>query len=182
MRIPGRACLLAALAVIAAGCSDRPKAPPLVAEAVYQNDAAGVRFLAPEGWPITSRSLLPPGRLEKPVVLVSYTTRRGDKTADFDLVAADVPADADLGRFLVEYRIGAAKWDLKPPAVPVELGGKPTTRYTLARGTGKAEQRREVTAVRAGERVYYFVISFAADDTDLRDQARKSVESATWTK
>ena len=50
MPTPGRAPrLLFPLVLLAAGCADRPKAPPLVTEAVYQNDAIGLRFLTPEG-------------------------------------------------------------------------------------------------------------------------------------
>src|SRR5688572_22928786 len=59
---------VSAVALLALGCSsDRPKAPPLTNEAVYQNDKIGLRFLTPEGWKVTARTDLPPGQLPRPV-------------------------------------------------------------------------------------------------------------------
>jgi hypothetical protein len=183
MRTTGRGFLLAlALAPAAAGCTTRPHAPPLVNEAVYQNDKVGVRFLAPDGWTITSRSDLPPGKLERPVVVVSYVQSQGYKPGEFELVAADLPETADLGDFLTNYRIGPEKWVMKPPPTATTVGGEPATQFVLTRKVGKSEYRREATAVRRGGRVYFFVISFLTTDAEHRDQARKSVESVTWTK
>lgn len=181
MSTPGRGFVLA-LALAAGGCADRPKAPPLVNEAVYQNDKAGVRFLAPEGWSITSRSDVPAGRLEKPVALVSYVQNEGQKPGEFELMAADLPEDADLGEFLAEHRIGPQKWVMKPPPTAVTVGGASATQFVLTRKLGKLEYRREATAVRRGGRVYFFVITFLTADAEHRDQARKSVESVAWTK
>lgn len=176
--LPPLALLLAAL--VGAGCSDRPKALPLAYEAVYQNDKIGLRFLAPEGWTIVMRSELPSGALPKPVVLVGYVQSKGDKPAEFQLLAADLPEDKDLGVFLTEYRIGADKWMPNKAGEPVTVNGTAGTRYVMTRGTGKNEFRREATAFRRGGRAYFFIITFGAADPDRRDQAHKSVESAVW--
>lgn len=181
-RSPGPARLLLPLMLLAAGCSDRPTAPPLVNEAVYRNETVGVRFLAPEGWAVVSRADPPAGQLPRPVVLVSYMHSKGEKPAEFDLVAADVPEGDDPGRFLAEHRIGNEKWAVKGQPEPVVVGGQPATRSVMTRRAGKDEHRREATAVRRGGRVYFFVVTFAAGDAERRDQARKSVESVTWTK
>ncbi|MBX9627109.1 MAG: hypothetical protein K2X82_25125 [Gemmataceae bacterium] len=169
-----------ALLLTLAGCADRPSAPPLVAEAVYRNPAAGVRFLAPDGWEMVGRADLPPGPLPHPVVLVTYIEATGDRPGEFELVAADLPEDADLGAFLAGYRIGGQKWDDNPAAEPVAVNGAPATRYTFTRGKKKGEFKREVTAFRRGGRVYFFAITYGATDPAHRDQARKSVESVTW--
>lgn len=169
------------LVALSAGCADRPSAPPLVNEAVYQNAAAGVRFLAPDGWQMLTRAELPPGPLAKPVVLVSYMEPRGEKPGELELVAADLPEGDDLGAFLAGYRIGGEKWAAPPAAEPVSVGGADGTRYTFTRGKKKDEYRREVTAVRRGGRVLFFAVTYAASDPAHRDQARKSVESVTWT-
>lgn len=179
---PGPARLLLPFALLAAGCSDRPTAPPLVNEAVYRNEAVGVRFLAPEGWSVVSRADPPAGQLPRPVVLVSYMHSQGEKPAEFELVAADVPEGDDPGRFLAGHRIGGEKWAVKGPPEQVTVGGLPATRYVMTRRAGKDEYRREATAVRRGGRVYFFVVSFGAADPERRDQARRCVESVTWTK
>jgi hypothetical protein len=168
------------LVLLAGGCSDRPRALPLSYEAVYQNDKIGLRFLAPEGWTITMRTELPSGPLPKPIVLVGYVQSKGDKPAEFQLLAADLPEDKDLGVFLTEFRIGADKWVVHQTGQPVTVNGTAGTRYMMTRGTGKNEFRREATAFRRGGRVYFFIITFGVADPDRRDQARKSVESAVW--
>lgn len=174
--------LLALLAVAAGGCSDRPKAPPLTNEAVYQNDKVGVRFLTPDGWTAMSRSDLPPGELSRPVVLVAYLLPRGDRPAQFELVAADVPDGTDLGKYLAEHPIGPEKWVVKAGPEPTTVGGLAGSRYALGRAAGKDSIRQEVAAVRRGGRVYFFVATFGTSDVEHRDQARKSVESVTWSK
>lgn len=180
--MPRRLLCLVPLALVAAGCSDRPSAPPLVNEAVYQNAAVGLRFLAPDGWSLSSRADPPPGRLAKPIVLVAYAHVQGTRPAEFELVAADVPEADDLGAFIAGYKIGPEKWTVQPGSEAVAVGGEAATRYKMTRGTGKDEYRREATAVRRGGRVYVFVVSYGAADGDHRDQARRCVESATWTK
>jgi hypothetical protein len=149
-------------------------------EAVYQNDKIGLRFLAPEGWTIAMRSELPSGPLPKPVVLVGYVQSKGDKPAELQLLATELPEDKDLGAFLTEFRIGADKWGVKSGPEPVTVNGSAGTRYVMARGAGKNEFHREATAFRRGGRVYFFIITFGVADPDRRDQARKSVESAVW--
>lgn len=172
----------AALFLVAlAGCADPPSAPPLAGGAVYQSSAAGVRFLAPDGWQMVSRAEPPAGPLPGPVVLVSYLDPSGDQPGEFELVAADLPDGADLSAFLAGYRIGGEKWEPRGVAEPAAVGGTAGSRYSFARGKKKSEYRREVTAVRRGGRVLFFVVTFGASDPAHRDQARKSVESATWT-
>ena len=180
MAHPARAGLALVVALAAAGCSDRPHAPRLSNDPVYQNDTIGVRFLAPEGWSIVSRSELPPGTLPRPVVMATYVQSKGERPAEFELMAADLPDGADLGQYLAENRIGPEKWAVKSAGQPVTVNGVAATRYTLARGSGRNEFRREVTAFRRGGRVYFFIITFGVSDPENRDQARKSVESVTW--
>ena len=169
-----------ALALLAVGCSDRPKAPPITNDPVFQNDKIGLRFLAPEGWPMVARADPPPGRLSRPVVIVSYAQAKGEKPAEFELMAADLPDDADLVQFLADHRIGKDKWDVKPAAEPVKVNGVAGTRYTMTRGSGKNEYRREATAFRRNERVYFFIVTFGAADPEHRDHARRSIESISW--
>jgi hypothetical protein len=175
-----RLIVLLALLLLVAGCAERPKAPPLVNDTVYHNDKIGLRFLAPEGWSMSSRADLPPGTLPKPIILVGYHSKKGD-TAQLELMAADLPADSDLGKFLVENRIGSAVWTLQPPE-KLTINGVEATRHVLTRTASRGEVRREATAFRRGERVYFFIVTFAANDPAARDAARQCVQSANWTK
>ena len=169
------------VAVAAAGCTERPKAPPLTNEAVYQNDKIGLRFLAPEGWAITARSDLP-SSIPRPLTVVSYAATHGGKTADLEVTAADLPDGTDLGAFLAGNQVGAQRWAMKSGPDDVTVNGAAARRFLLTVGKGRAEVQREATAFRRGGRVYFFLASFPASDPDRRDQARKSVESITWTK
>ena len=167
---------------LAAGCTPGPSAPPLTDEAVYENPAVGLRFLVPAGWAVQSRANPPPGALAKPVVLVSYQPPGAPRPADLTVLAADLPADASVEAFLVEYRVGAEGWTVRPPARPVTVNGVSATRYVLTRPQGKDEVRREVTAFRRGGRMYFFLVTFTAADPAVRDSVRSTIESITWTK
>jgi hypothetical protein len=168
------------LLLAASGCRERPKAPPLVNDTVYQNNKIGLRFLAPEGWSVVSRADLP-ATLPKPVILIAYQQNKGDSQGELEVLAADLAEGADLERFLIEHRIGAAAWAVKSPPEPVTINGAEAMRLVLARpNKGKGESRREATAFRRGGRIYFFIITFAAGDGLARDAARQSVQSATW--
>jgi hypothetical protein len=152
----------------------------LANEPLYQNDKIGLRFLAPEGWSLSSRAELPSGALPKPIVLVAYQLTRGDNPAELEVLAADLAERSDLGPFLIEHRIGAAKWTLKPPAEEVTIHGAAGTRLVLIRKSAKGETRREVTAFQRGGRTFFFLITYSANDSAARDAARQSVESVSW--
>ena len=164
----------------ACGCAERPKAPPLVNDTVYQNDRIGLRFLAPDGWSLVTRADPPSSALPKPVILVAYQLSKGQSHSGLEVLAADLAEDADFGNFLIEHRIGAAVWTLKTPAETVSINGVEATRLTLTRQEKRAEMRREATAFRRGGRVYFFIITFAAGDYAARDAARQSVLSVNW--
>jgi hypothetical protein len=64
---------------------------------------------------------------------------------------------------------------------PETLNGAAATRYTQSAPRQKGgELRREVVAFRRPERTYLFVLTYPSTDTQFRDQARRSIESATW--
>jgi len=166
----------------ATGCAERPKAPPLVNETSYQNDKIGLRFLAPEGWSLSSRADLPETPLPRPVILVAYHLSKGGYLSELEVMAADLPEGTDPANVLVEHRIGPVPWVLKPPAETVTINGAEATRHVLTRQVGKGEVRREATVFRRGSRVYFFIITFATGDAPSRDAAHDAVKTVTWTK
>jgi hypothetical protein len=174
--------LCASLLALASACTKRPSAPPLTADAVYQNEEIGLRFLAPEGWQMRSRAIIPPGKLEKPVILVSYQQSKTAKPAEFGVLVSELAADANLGAFLAEYQVGPDKWKTLSAPQPVTVNGMSATHYTMTRMQAKEEMRREATAFRHGDRVYFFLVTFAASDPASRDTIRTSIESIAWTK
>lgn len=175
-----RVLLLAPLALLPA-CSDQPKAPPLTQESVYQNDAIGLRFLVPAGWTMQSRAMLPSGPLPRPIVIVTYQGN-GEKPAEFRLLAADLAENTDLPQFLASHPVGADKWPPQSAVEPVTINESQASRFVLTRSQGKDEMRREVTAFRRGERVYFFLVDYAASDAGSRDTVRTSIESVKWKK
>jgi hypothetical protein len=182
MTLRSAAPVLGLVLLVACGCGERPKAPPLVNDTVFQNDRIGLRFLAPEGWSVVSRADLPK-TLPKPIILIAYQQGRGDSPAEMEVLAADLAEGADLGQFLLEHRIGAVKWTIKTPPESVTINGAEATRLVLSRTPkGKGEIRREATAFRREGRSYFFIITFTASDGLARDAARQSVQSVTWTR
>jgi hypothetical protein len=178
--MPRRLPLALLATVLAAGCTEKPKAPPLTNDAVYQNDKIGLRFLVPEGWVVSQRAELPPGSLAKPVVLAAYQNPKGERPTDLEVLAADLSPDDDTAGFLAEHNVGPDKWAPAGPAAGVTINGVTASRHVLVRQGGKEEYRREATVFRRGGRVYVFLIAYAAADPASRDAARKAVESAAW--
>ena len=166
-------------AALAAGCADRPRAPALTNDAVYEDDRAGLRFVVPDGWVMGLRAVAPPGRLAKPTPLVRYRPPAADRPADLELIAADLPETEDLGKYLAGYQPGGKTWAAAGPPTPVTANGAAATRYEYATAD-KVGLRREVTAFRRGERVYFFLTTYGKADTASRDQVRLAIESVVW--
>jgi hypothetical protein len=177
-----RTLLALPLVALAGGCSDRPKAPPLTDEAVFQDDRVGLRFLVPAGWAVQSRAAVPDGPLSRTVVVASYRRVTGQRPATLEVLAADVPADADLERWLAEHGTGGETWGPRPPVRTVTINGAAATRFGQTRAPGSEEFRRDVTAFRRGHLVYFFVLRHAAADPDIPEAVRSTVDSITWTK
>ena len=175
-----RACLAATVVGLAVGCAEKPRAPALTREAVYRNDKLGLRFAAPDGWPIHSKADLPPGKLAKPVVLVSYLSPKGPVPTWYQVEAANAVPDEELAAFLTANPIGGDRWVTKVPPAKVTVNGVEAVRVVLARTGKPGEMLREVTMFRRGERSYLFVIAYDTADRDSRDQARQSVASVQW--
>lgn len=167
----------AALALAPLGCGTRPKAPALTTEAAYENDAAGVRFVVPEGWVTTGKTTLPPGTYDRPIRLVGYASAAGQ--AELDLYAVDLPAGQDLPGYLDRHAIGADKWAAKGPAKADPVNGTAATRYTQTAGK-KGERTRELTAFARGTRTYVFVLTYPTADGSARDLGRRAVETVKW--
>lgn len=163
------------------GCGDRPAAPVLRDEPVYQHDQAGFRFLVPPGWSQRANASLPAGRLPKEVMLVQYRSLGAGKGAQLEVTAADLPPDTALGTFLAGPAFGVDQW--KDTAAPQKLAlhGVPATRYQYAGRTDKQELVKEVVAVeRPGGRTIFFTGLYAPGDTLAREQIRRIVDSTIW--
>jgi hypothetical protein len=167
------------LGLLLCGCDGRPRAPALQSGPLYQSEREGLRFLAPEGWVQRARAELPPGRYEKPELLVAYT-RVTDRPAEFEVSLADLPEGTDLLKFLTATPTEGVRWQAKGPPEALTVGGVPATRFTLGGGAGKDAQAKEVVAVRRDGRVYFFAGTFPAGDRATRDEVRRSVNSVIW--
>lgn len=172
-------CWPAAALVLAAACSDRPKAPPLTTEAAFQDDRIGLRFLVPAGWTIQSRTAVPDGPPTRTIVVASYRRTAGAKPATFEILAMSLPPDADPERYLAEHGPGSEKWVRGSPAAG-SVGGAGPIRFVQVREPGKGDTRRDVVAYRRGERTYYFVLTAPASDAEARAAIRTTIDSITW--
>jgi len=163
---------------LALGCDERPRAPSLQNEPVYQNSREGFRFMVPEGWTLHARGELPSGQLDRERMLVSYELLQTDKPATFQITAADLAADTDLKKYLSGTAFGIVDWQLKSPPEDLDIDNQRANRYTFGRRIGP--EVREVVAFRRGERVYFFTAMFPKSDTKAREQIRRAIESLVW--
>src|SRR5262245_60271828 len=91
--------LLALLAMIA-GCSDRPRAPALRNDPVYENTSAGIRFMVPAGWTQQAKSEPSSKPANTEQLLVRYTGPRSPIPATFEVTYQDVDDSDDLQALL----------------------------------------------------------------------------------
>lgn len=174
------AALPLALAPLAGCGDDKPRAPALTTEAVYQYDPAGLRVLTPDGWVLFARGNPPPRSLDHPFRLAAYQKTEGQARAELELYAIDLPDGQDLLAYLAAHPIGPEKWSAKGPPQAEKINGVEAVRYTQSATWSKGELRRELVAFRRPDRTYLFTLAYPATEPQLRDQARRSIESATW--
>ena len=159
----------------------RPVAPPLIqGEPVYENKQEGFRFLPPPNWPMHSRTEVPPGKLDKERLLVSYKRATGGGFSILDVSMNDVPPGKELKDCVAEYAVIRKIWEPDGKPRPFEVAGLPALRQAFKSSGSANPLAKEVVGVLKGERVYFFAGIFAAKDTKSRDQVRKAVESLTW--
>lgn len=176
-------CLLVVLLALGAGgCTDRPRAPALQNQPVYQDDQEGLRFLAPEGWKQHSRANLPATRLTTERLLVEYRLPRGPTNVRFLVSRIDLPESASLQDALKERALPAED-PFRPVGTPesIQLGGIPALRVLAeAGGDGKEKMLREVVVARRGPRVYFFTTFLPAANARAREQVRQALASVLW--
>jgi hypothetical protein len=182
-----------ALAVAAAGCG--PKAPP-----PYQ-DKQGLHFTPPRGWVPRARAdapggekldetlahqrklplppLTPAGKGPRERLVVQYMRAEVGHHAWLRVTEADVPASASLESWLAG-RAPPGAWKRVGPPEPLELAGQPAVRLALAGRHDGQDYLCEMTAVRRGDKVYFFTASLPAGDAAGREEARQAVAGATW--
>jgi hypothetical protein len=174
------AVLLAACALVAAGCNDRPRAPAILDEPVYQNDREGFRFLAPQGWTQHTRAELPPGKLEQERLLVAYRQREAGSPADLEVAAVDLPESADLTAYVAAASHGVRQWRLVGKPEQFQVNRVSAIRTTLTGKQGEQLMTKEVVSFRRGERVFFFTSFYAPTDSKSRDALRQAVGSVMW--
>lgn len=176
MRLVCSAIVLIALA----GCDSKPRAPALLDEPVYENDVEGFRFLAPEGWSLRGKAVLPPGPVTQERLLVVYQQLAADQGATLEVLRFDVPETTDLAAYLAGASYGTKQWTLKRPAEELRIGPAAARRFLFAATQGKAEMLKDVVVFQRGGRYYFFTGLYWANDDAARDQIQRAVESTIW--
>jgi hypothetical protein len=180
MRTAQAIVMMGSTLLLASGCTNKPRAPVLSDDPVYQNNHEGFRFLAPEGWTQSTRSDFPSGRRDKETSLVAYRRETGQFPADFRVSFIDLPPLADLAAFVAQKSYGVAQWTQVGAPKQVSVGKATGTRYILSGQAGKEKKIKEVVCLRRGERVYLFTGMYEASDSEARDQLRRVVDSIIW--
>ena len=177
---PALTLLLAGVVVVGLGCRARPRAPALEDTAVYQNESEGFRFLVPEGWSLQAKSGVPPGRIDRDLLLVLYRRFGTHAPAVLQVSLQDLPADADLARLLADSRSENTGWRLVGKPAEVKVGSRTGRRFVLEGKGPTGRMAREVIAVRQGERVYFFTGTFSPADHASRDLIRQTFAKVVW--
>jgi hypothetical protein len=177
--------LLAAGVLLLSSCSSRPRAPVLRNDPVYQNDSEGFRFLVPEGWIQSSRSNLPPGKVDRERPLVDYNSTGGPGIAAFRVSVIDLPEydSADMvAKLLATPSFGVKEWRKTGALEHATVGGLPGIRYLFRGVQGKEHVDREVVSVHRDGRFYFFAALYPAKGSQMPEQFHRLLDSVIWKK
>jgi hypothetical protein len=174
--------LLAVGLLLVCACHQRPKAPALIDEPVYQNKEEGFRFLVPEGWSMAGRSDLPSGNAEKERLLVQYRRTHSGPPALLEVSRMDLPEETDLAGYLGGPSFSAKHWKSEGPPETVECGGAKGKRFRLTASANGSAWVKEVTTFWRGGRVYLFTALFSPKDDTAPEQVRRAIRHLVWTK
>ncbi len=172
------ASILILLSLCICGCRERPKAPPLRDDPVFEEPKKGLRFLAPKGWSQTARSSFPEGPTEKDTLLVRYQSAPSDKPAFFEVTYIDAPESADVMAMLTAASNSMGAWTSAGAPEPQTINNVQATRYRLTQKL----YAKESVVFRRGGRLYFFTYVFPTADTATRELLREVVQSITWSK
>ena len=187
----GVAC--AAAAVLSAGCG--PKSPP------PYRDRSGLHFTQPRGWVERARAdaaggekmegtlaaqrklplppLARPGGGPHEHLVVQYMRVESGNEAWLRVTEAEVHAATSLESCL-SGRSPPGAWKRVGGPEQLEVGGRPAVRVALTGRHDKQDYLCETTAVRQGDKVYFFTASLPAGDGAGRDAVRQAVGGAAW--
>jgi hypothetical protein len=162
------------------GCDSRPRAPALRDSAVYQNRAAGLRFLVPQGWTQVASSALPSGTLEAELMLVKYQMRTTAKGATLELLCLDDPQSVDLIDYHNQSSHGIATWNRQGDPVKVKASDVMGERVEFTGSVAKSTMHKNVTVFRRGQRVFSLVGLYWEDDQAAREEIQRAVDSLVF--
>jgi hypothetical protein len=173
-----RLCLLLLIPlVVAAGCTEKPRAPALQTGAEYDNPHIGLRLPAPTNWSEVARADKPrPGSGEH--LLVRFQAPLGKTRAVFEVTLDQKPESDDVAMLVRQPSHAAPSWDPVTEPAPLNIGGVSAMRYTLK----NKNTMKEVVAVRRDGKLFLFTLIAALADTPARDQIRQAIDGLTWTK
>ncbi|MFM7842780.1 MAG: hypothetical protein ACKPEY_00920 [Planctomycetota bacterium] len=183
--LPGLPSLLVLLCgtmalVGSSGCDSRPRAPALRDSAVYQNRAAGLRFLVPQGWTQVASSVLPSGELSAEFMLVKYQMRTTAQGATLELLCFDDPKASDLVAYHAQASHGIAEWKRVGEPAEFTQTGVVGMRAEYLGSVAKSTMHKDVTVFRRGQRVFSFVGLYWQDDQAAREEIRRAVDSLVF--
>jgi hypothetical protein len=183
----------ALLVLAAAGCGPKPPPP-------YRGPQ-GLRLTPPPGWVERARAdapggdkmeaalarqrklplppLAPAGKGPRERLVVQYERVESGNLGWLRVTEADAPASSALEPSLVG-RAPPGAWKRAGPPEPTEVSGLPAARLALTGRHDGQDYLCETTAVRRGDKVYFFTASLPAGDGAGRDAARQAVAGAAW--
>jgi hypothetical protein len=166
------------LALLLAGCSDKPKAPALSNDPVYHNSREGFRFAVPEGWTQTANANFPAEAADQERMLVRYAGSTGDGPATLEVSCLNISESADLNPALDAPSHSIRSWKREGSPESIQIHDEPATRCTFRSG----ETVKEVVVFRRAGRAYFFTGLHSIKDGRSRELIRRAVESVVWTK
>lgn len=169
------------LALAFVGCSqEKPQAPVLRDGPVYQNDAAGMRFLVPERWHQTANSTLPDEPIEKEMLLTRYRIPTSAQGATLEILCMESSVNGDPLEYHRRPSYSIEQWEVVESPQSLELSGVKGVRFALRGEFKEMKLGKEVYVFERGNRQFHFVGLYSPADPNARQQIRRAVESLAW--
>ena len=172
--------VVGSMAVVGCDRAPRPQAPAIRNSPVFQSPSGGFRFLVPERWRQSANASIPPGPIDRPLMLTRYQVATTSKGASLEVLVMDSDDTTDFLEYHRGPSFGIREWAVEESPSSVTIDGADGTQMFLSGQLQGIHLGKEIVVFQRGNRSFHFIGLFSKKDLNARQQIRRAIESLVW--